>query len=765
MQDNPQEHHSRVRYTQAGNDPIEREHALLAAIVESSDDAIVSNSLDRRITTWNKGAQRLFGYTAEEAIGQPASLYMPPEWRTWDEVFLDDLKTRLDHVQSFEVTCLCKDGRRVDVWTVGGAIRDRDGKLIGISAIHRDLTERKRAEGEQALLAALVKTSEDAIISHSTDFRITSWNRGAQRLLGYTPEEALGKRPFDLYVPLTDRATDQARLTSDLAMIRENPGAMRQLELRVLRKDGALLDTAIVGCGIHDSNGKLIGLSTIMRDITARKRAERENALLAAVVGSSVHAIVSFSNDLVITSWNPGAERMFRFTANEAIGKSILDVYVPLSKREHAQTVMNEVFETLTSEREASHRLEVPVIRKDGVEFEAAIMLSGIYDRDGQLLGLSAIMSDLSERKQAEREASLLAAVVNASDDAIMNVSPQGQIITWNPAAERAYGYTAAEAVGKSIELFVLPDELPETIARTRLVVETGQPVSWEQRALRRDGTSFVSAVNIFPIRDATGTITGVAGIGRDITSFKETERQLVAAREAALAASEAKSEFLSSMSHEIRTPMTAILGMADLLAEGQLNAEQRRYIEILCNNGHTLLDLINSILDLAKIESGRLTLEHVAFDLSEVMEKSAQTLAIRAHAKQLELIVSIAPDVPTALVGDPLRLRQVLINLIGNAIKFTEHGEVLVAVERNCAQGDPLCLKFSVSDTGIGIAKDKLPVLFGAFTQIDSSTARKYGGSGLGLAIVKRLVSLMRGEVAIKSELGKGSLFSFTSF
>ena len=270
--------------------------------------------------------------------------------------------------------------------------------------------------------------------------------------------------------------------------------------------------------------------------------------------------------------------------------------------------------------------------------------------------------------------------------------------------------------------------------------------------------------MSIFPLPDANGRNTSVAGIGRDITALKENQRQLVFAREAALAASQAKSEFLSSMSHEIRTPMTAILGMAELLAEGELNAEQRRYIEILCNNGNALLDLINSILDLAKVESGRLTLEHVGFDLGEVVEKAAQTLAFRAHAKRLELIVSIASDVPLAILGDPLRLRQVLINLIGNAIKFTEHGEVVISVERDSAPGEPLRLKFNVRDTGIGIEQDKLPALFDAFAQADSSTARRYGGSGLGLAIVKRLAALMRGEVTIESTPGKGSIFSFTS-
>jgi PAS domain S-box-containing protein len=488
------------------------------------------------------------------------------------------------------------------------------------------------------------------------------------------------------------------------------------------------------------------------------RRAGRDLALLAAIVNSSSDAIIGFSKDLRITSWNPAAERLYGYSAREAIGRGF-DLFKSADQLPQTLAAYGHILETgvpMTFEQVSA--------RKDGSVFTSLVNVFPIRDLDGNIIGGAGIGRDITERKRADREAASLAAIVNASHDAIINVSSESKIISWNPAAETVYGYTAAEAIGKGIEIFVPPDELQETIERTRRVVETGEPASWEQHTRRRDGTPFVSAVNIFPIRDGDGAVTGVAGIGRDITALKETERELVAAREAALAASQAKSEFLSSMSHEIRTPMTAILGMAELLSEGELSTEQRRYIEILGNNGHELLDLINSILDLAKIESGRLTLEHVGFDLTEVVEKSAQTLAIRAHAKGLELIVSIAPDVPTAMLGDPLRVRQVLINLIGNAIKFTEKGEVLVSVERVSTPGEPVRLKFSVRDTGIGIAKDKLPALFAAFSQADSSTARKYGGSGLGLAIVKRLASLMEGEVTLESELGKGSVFSFTS-
>src|SRR5215469_8986617 len=249
-----------------------------------------------------------------------------------------------------------------------------------------------------------------------------------------------------------------------------------------------------------------------------------------------------------------------------------------------------------------------------------------------------------------------------------------------------------------------------------------------------------------------------VVATTRDITERKALEKELVDAREAALAASRAKSEFLSSMSHEIRTPMNAILGMAELLAEDPgLTTEERRYVETTRSNGNALLHLINDILDLAKIESGKLSLESIGFDLEEVVERTLQTMSVRAHGKGLELTGRIMPDVPHNLLGDPLRLGQILINLIGNAIKFTEAGEVglTVATVPTAAGdgGDAVGLRFSISDTGIGIPPDKLATIFSGFSQADASITRRFGGSGLGLTIVTRLTKLMAGSVEVQSE------------
>jgi len=349
-----------------------------------------------------------------------------------------------------------------------------------------------------------------------------------------------------------------------------------------------------------------------------------------------------------------------------------------------------------------------------------------------------------------------------SADGIVITRSIDGHIIDVNREFVDRTGYSRDEALGHT------PTELNlwEDPEQARLVAEaiqnTGAVRNVEGRFRMRSGET-VSAL-ISSVRAIINGEECVISVVRDVTELRKTHEALVAAREVALAASEAKSQFLSCMSHEIRTPLNVILGSADLLTDTQLGPEQRLYVDRVISNGANLLELLNSILDLTRVESGQLNLEQTAFNVTELTERVADTLAIRTREHQVELVVRCAPDLPTALIGDPLRLNQVLTNLVGNALKFTERGEVVIDVARDTQSRDPGALRFSISDTGIGIAAEKLGSIFSPFAQADSSTTRKYGGSGLGLAIVDRLVHLMGGRVWVESQIGRGSVFHFTA-
>src|SRR5512132_1004449 len=281
--------------------------------------------------------------------------------------------------------------------------------------------------------------------------------------------------------------------------------------------------------------------------------------------------------------------------------------------------------------------------------------------------------------------------------------------------------------------------------------------------ACAREGKQTVESDNATTFYDRDRMLQGVFAAARDVTERKRVEAELQQAKAMAETASQTKSDFLASMSHEIRTPMNAIIGIADLLAKTPLSPEQDKYVQIVRRAGDNLLNLINDILDLSKVEATQLELERTRFSLNDLLEKVREMVAVRAQEKGLALVCEIASKVPTDLVGDPTRLRQVLLNLLGNAIKFTESGEVALRVTPDLDSSVPGALRFTISDSGIGIPGEKLGAVFERFTQADSSTTRRYGGSGLGLTISKRLVELMGGCISVESSVGKGSVFSFT--
>jgi PAS domain S-box-containing protein len=355
--------------------------------------------------------------------------------------------------------------------------------------------------------------------------------------------------------------------------------------------------------------------------------------------------------------------------------------------------------------------------------------------------------------------------IIETANDAFISMDPQGKVIDWNTQAEAIFGWRPREALGKVLSELIIPLELRETHNMgLERYLSTGKSNILSKRievtAMHRDGRRFPVELTVWPIGEAP-SIRFNAFV-HDITERKQTEESLRQAKEAAETASRTKSEFLANVSHEIRTPMNGIIGMTRLALDTELSPVQRDYLDMAHRSAESLLGVINDILDFSKIEAGKLTLDYVAFSLNDCVGDLMKDLSLRAHFKSLELIHEVADDVPDALAGDPLRLRQVLMNLLGNAIKFTEQGEVALSVQLVDRTETDVRLQFSVRDTGIGIAADKQKSIFNAFEQADNTTTRRYGGTGLGLSISAKLVEMMGGKTYVKSADGKGSTFFF---
>jgi PAS domain S-box-containing protein len=376
----------------------------------------------------------------------------------------------------------------------------------------------------------------------------------------------------------------------------------------------------------------------------------------------------------------------------------------------------------------------------------------------------------LYERYQGDERFRRL--VEGITDYALFILNTDGRVATWNAGGERIKGYTADEIIGRHFSCFYPPEEIragnPERALATALDQGRYEEEGWR---LRKDGTRFWANVIITPLYDDAGKVTGFSKITRDFSKRKEVEEQLRASEEAqrkavkaAEAANRAKSTFLANMSHEIRTPMNAVIGMTELLLGTELSTLQREYLAIVKDSAESLLALINDILDFSKVEAGKLELECTPFNVREVLGDTMKGLAVRANGKDLEVACHIHADVPESVEGDSLRLRQVVSNLVGNAIKFTNRGEVVLDVTQESDSADQTCLQFVVRDTGIGIPAEKQRAIFDAFSQVDASTTRRFGGTGLGLAISSRLVALMGGRLWVVSEVGRGSRFHFTA-
>ncbi|HTP62581.1 MAG TPA: PAS domain S-box protein [Burkholderiales bacterium] len=733
----------------------EREN-FARVLMDSSVLGLILRSRDGEIRHVSPRAEQISGYSADEMRALPVSqLYTDPRER-------ERLVEELDHhgqVRNFEIRGRRKDG--TEFWGLQNStyVEIRGEKLIATWV--EDITERKEAAERIRSLAEeqkLLLENVQAGILFSGDGRILRVNPRFAEIFGYDDPAALAGADSAILFP--SRSEFDRFQAAALPVLRD--GRQLDIEWQGVRRDGSTFLGHTIARAIAVPGFRFATI-WIVEDITERRAAERalKEALerQTAIFAASPYGIAVFQNRRCLVS-SPSFERIFGYGQGEYVGQ---DARALFHSDADYEAVGAQVYSA--TQRGNSHAYEVRLRRKDNSAFWCRVTAAPLAGQEASR-GIVALYEDITARKQSEQ--ALRAA--HGEMDAIFKSASIGIALTRaglversNARADEMFGCEPGGLRGATVQmLFSTTGEntVPGALAR----LARGETHRREKLLTRMDGGKFwcrFAGRAVDPKDPSRGNVWML----EDISEEHAAAEALRAAKQIAEEATQAKSMFLANMSHEIRTPMNAIIGLSHLALKTDLNPKQRDYVGKIHNAGTSLLGIINDILDFSKVEAGKLDIEQVGFRLDDVLDNVSSLVAQKAYDKGIELLFDTAPGVPQALAGDPLRLGQILVNLVNNAVKFTERGQIAVAVRQLARTGDKVQLRVDVRDTGIGMTREQAGKLFQAFTQADGSTTRKYGGTGLGLAISRRLVELMGGTIQVESDPGKGSTFSFTAW
>ncbi len=655
------------------------------------------------------------------------------------------------------------------------------GKALVMSGTHADITAKKLAliqlEQSNSWLKAILDSAHFSIISANPSGEINIFSKAAENLLGYTSEEMVGQTPAIFHD--IDEVIERAQVLSQALGRHIKPGfetfiakcktgVVDENEWTYIRKDGARVPVFLSVTRLLDANGQINGYLGIARDISEQKKAQAElkqseTRLRALFELSPIGIALNDFETGQFIDVNQSLLNSSGYDKHSFINLSYWDI-TPKDYEKQEAAQLNQMIET---NRYGPYEKEY--INKNGERYP--VLLSGmlITDASGKKL-IWSIVEDISERKrQAQKLADLSTRLTIATDAAGVGIwewDIQQNKLLWDATMHKIYAVPEENFSG-NVEAWsqaIVPEDRENAQKQVQLALSGEQKFDTQFRIKQNNGDIRWIKAAAEVRTDANGEPLKMIGTNWDITERVFAEQKLVEAKVAAEVAAQAKSEFLANMSHEIRTPMNGVLGMLDIvLKSGNLPDNQHQQIEIAHSSANSLLHILNDILDFSKIEAGKLHLEYTEFSLFRVFSSVIESLANLADKKRIELILDVSQLEAEWVIGDPARLKQILYNLISNAIKFTHHGQIILRAQLKLTQSAGCELQCQVTDTGIGIEKEKLSQLFEAFTQADSSTTRLYGGTGLGLSIVQKLCRLMNGRISVNSEPGKGSQFKFT--
>lgn len=574
--------------------------------------------------------------------------------------------------------------------------------------------------------------------------------------------EMFGFKPADLNnLKVKDLFADQRKFHGFIKLVAEG-GAVRDFEARLKDKKNKSFWCALFVTPVKNEKDSVRFLDVVVDDRSEQKNYEREliesKELFQTVFDKTAAAITVTDRNEKIVAWNPFAEKLLEMDKGDLFNKPVKSLYPP-SEWKRIRGLRLRRKGTISD-------IETMIYKKDKSLLEAHVSISMLRDLEGNVMGSIGIIRDITSQKAAERkimeEENKIRVILDNSAAAITLTDDQERIVSWNKYTEHLLGMKKDDLYFRPVRT-LYPNEEWKKI-RSEKIRKLGSKHHLETKVIDNKGNIIPVDLSINVLRNSDNKIIGSVGILQDITEQKRFQEVLIQAKFSAEEANSAKSLFLANMSHEVRTPMNAVIGMLDLTLDTPLEKEQKENLLAAKDAADNLLGLLNDILDLSRVEAGKINLENIEFHLPNVVRSVTKGLSVIAGKKHLNLVANIHPKVPELVMGDPVRLRQIIINLTNNAIKFTHKGDIVVEVqEHKTKDADGMVsLLFSVSDQGIGIPKDKHETIFEIFTQADSTTSRRFGGTGLGLAICKRLVEMMDGRIWVESEEGKGSTFNF---